>query len=269
MASLQQTVDMSVFSIGGTSYLGTFRNTTFAVTNDTVEASPAVRDGMRAQVAKKGATLSTELMSVVSGSLKVQHTDVTVLTIDGTDYLGSFTGTLSGEITSVEGALAGVLWKSPQNTKKNYRLSGTIVVTTATGGAQGLLTDAFGTVANANMTVSVTINGVAITIPMTLVSCSLAFADGDIQKYAVELQGASPDTGDYPTAPTGSTSLLEKAFNAYKTALAVSLTTHATEGVNLAGNVKFSSFSIGIEDGALTNVQYEFVSDGAITATAN
>lgn len=270
MATRQQAGDVSLYTIDSVDYLGTCRNVTLDFGNDSVEASPMTRDGTRAQIAKKGMTLRTELMSVVSGSLKVQHTDLSAISIDGVSYLQGFTGSFSGSYTSVEGSLAGTIWKDPQNVKKTYRLSGTILVPSATGGAQALLVDAASaTPTDANMTVTFTINGIAITLPMTLVRASLELTDGDVQKIAIELESASPDSGTFPTAPTGTTSLLEKAFNSFKTAIAFAFTSHATEGVAFTGNCKFTSFQIGIEDGALSNVQYEFASSGAVTATAN
>ncbi|MFZ4483740.1 MAG: hypothetical protein ACOYOL_07155 [Chthoniobacterales bacterium] len=270
MATMQQVVDVTALSLDGSSILGAFANATLTMPNDLVNAKPASRNGMRNSVAKKSWSLSTELMSVVSGSRKVQHTDISVFTLDGVDYLGIFNGTLTGTITQVEGSLSGSKWKDPQNTDIDFGFSGKVLVPTATGGAQALLSDAASsTLTDAEMVVSFTLNGIAVTLPMTLASVSLGLQSGGLQEISIELSGNSPDSGAYPTAPTGTSSLLEKAFNSYKTAITFAMTTHATEGGAFSGSAKLKSYSIGMNDGQLVNVQYNYEGSGALTFTPN
>jgi hypothetical protein len=251
--------------------VATFRTATLEVTADTVEASPATRLMSKKQPVKKGATLTCELMSVVASSEKVTHLNLSAITVDSVDYLGSINGTFSGTNTIVEAGAAGDIWKYPQVTKTMLSFTGEILITASTGGAQALLTDAWANnVSGLAMILSFTINGVAVTLPMVLTSCSQPFTDGDVQKANITLEGASPDSGSYPTAPTGTTSLLEKALNVATTAVAITFTTHATEGMALTStNAVFQSFSIPIQDGQLINASYTFAIQGQPTNVAN
>lgn len=271
MAARQLTGDMSLFSLGGSSYLGLFRNVKLAGTFDTVESRPAVNLASRAQVVKKGGVLSTELMSVVSGSAKVSHLDLSVFTLDGSSWLGAISGKFSGSFEHKEADGPGTIWKYPLVVSKDYEFSGTIKVP-ATGGIQAMMVDAWSaTAADNEWVVTFTVNGVAITLPMVLTSAEVVFEEAGIQTVAITMKGQGPDNTAtaYPTAPTGTTSILEKAFNAPKTAIAWALTSHATEGLAYSGNAVIQSFEIGIEDGALINIAYAYATQGAVTATAN
>lgn len=265
------TADVSVFSVGSVDLLALLKNARIVANIDQVDGKPFTRLGKSAHAVKKSLEISYSNFSTVSAPQRVTNINVTAFSYGGTDYIGTLrSGTFSGEFTHVEGSGIGDVFKSPYVTEKDYKLSAELqLVDSATANwwqnnADELLG---GNLTGVNITVSFTINSVAITMPMSISSAELVLDEGGLQTVRIECSGRSPDSGDYPTAPTGTTSLFEKALNAPKTALAYSITNAATSAydVNLAGNCIIKSFSIGFQDGALVMEDYSYASQGTVT----
>jgi hypothetical protein len=272
MANKQITGDMSVFSIGGTSVLAVCRNVTYDLEFDKVDGSPVLVQGRQTQLMKRGGTIDTTLMSTISDGLRVNALDCSVFTIGGTDYLAllkslRFNGALETEDS--EGATGAWKWFQYKG-KKDYTAEADLFLPITAAGALGVLAHGASRTA-LDLAISMTINSIPITVPMTAHKFTHMFDDGQFQMYKVALSGKAPDSlvTAYPTAPTGTTSLLEKAFNAPGTALAFALTSHATEGLVYSGNMVYSKFNFEIADGQLISNTYGFQTQGAITAAQN
>jgi hypothetical protein len=91
---------------------------------------------------------------------------------------------------------------------------------------------------------------------------------GATQRYKITLNSRWATGANNPTAPTGTTSLLEKAFNAPGTALAIVATSRATNGISYSGNFVIESARVAINQADAIMTQYRFRSSGAVTATA-
>lgn len=278
MPAVQISGDLSVFDIDieddGTyaDYLGLIQNVTFRGELDTVEAAPIARPYSRQQPIKKGGVITAPLMSVVSGSAKVSSLDFTALTIFGQDYEPYLQ---NGELTIGWGlsdaTAVGDFWKWPHyNGTKTLSFTGTILVpSTAALGSQFTPTRFFSaTPSDHEGSVSMTLNGVTITAAMTLKSLEHAFNRGDLQAFNVSFEANSPDTGTYPAAPTGTTTILERALNSVNVHR-LRLTTHASEGQQYAGNGILSQARIVIPNADLIKVEYEWQTQGAWTSTPN
>lgn len=275
---LNVTGNMSVFDIDleddGTyvDNLGFIQGVNLVGDLDTVDASPINRAYDRQQAARKGATISADLMSVKSGSVKVSTLDLSAFSFAGIDYLAyaeSFEFGVNWDLK--ESTPAKDFWKWPQASgKKTLSFDGTIFVpTTAALGSQTLGTAFFSaTPTDHDVALSFTINGVATTAAMTLKHYEKIFQMGDLQAMKVRCEANSPDSGTYPAAPTGTTTAFERALNTI-TRHRLKLTDHATEGQLYAGNAILRSAVVKVGNSGLVNIGYEWETQGAWTSTPN
>lgn len=280
MANVQGFGDLSVFSVGGNSLLTVIKGVEYEVSPTNADTSTISRVGTRRQKVKNTAMLRTATMSTLSGDsgMVASNLAISAFTIGGVDFLsylkgGSFSGSFTEEDTSGPADA----WTWAQIFGKDYSAEVTLMIPAAGDSqtpnfARSLMDEIHDADLNDQDTTrvafSITIDGVAITVPMIIANVKHVINEKTHQIITLSLEGNDPGTGDYPTAPTGTTSLLEKAFNAYNTALAVVLTPAAgAAGLTYAGNVIFGPFSFSFNNAEIIQIQYEFHNRGAFTAT--
>lgn len=266
-------VDIAVFDINSGDFLEFMSGVTYATNFDTEDGAPINVLGNSPCPVKQGATLSTPLMSNSSTSCRVSNLDVSAITLDGQSIApfvrgGSFNGTLGHE----EGSGIGDRWKLPIVVSKDFSISLDLVVPTASnpiagvGGFADSVHGNYADIVNTSMVFSITINGIAVTLPTLVSGFEQSSERGAIQRVNMELMGKAPwDTSAYPTAPTGTTSLLEKALNDPKTPLAIELDFGTGNNNNYSGNFVISGFNFGFNDSEIIKTQYDFASSGEIT----
>lgn len=270
--------DLSVFGVdlaGGTSYadyLGFIRNVDAKVDIDTVEADPIIRPFSQAQPVKKMASISAPLMSVKSGSVKVSQLDLSAFSILGQSFDSYFeSGSITVDIDLKDSSARADVWKFHQPTgKKKITFDATIKVpATALLGSQALHTAAFSsTIGDVSGNFTWTINSVAVTFAATLKSLEIPYAGGDFQVLKITGESNAPDSGTFPAAPTGTTTIFEKALNTF-TATGLSLTNHASEGQNVAGTFQMSKATVNVPETGLVMATYEWMNKGAVTSSTN
>jgi hypothetical protein len=167
-------------------------------------------------------------------------------------------------------------FKWPQIFGKDYRLDCTLVIPAAGDSQSPNFARAMG--ANLHdtdlndqdltrVTFTITIDGVTVTIPMQVASMTHTINQNQEQVISLSMNGVDPGTGAYPTAPTGTTSLLEKMFNAYNTVLACVLTTAAAgAGQTYSGNFIFTDFGFSFNDSEIIMIDYTLASRGTIVS---
>lgn len=258
-------VDVSVFSIGGNSLLGYFENAELTINSQDRDGSVVTRRGRSPVPTKRNASLSVPLFSGTAGDF-VSHLDVSAFTLGGvdlSDYLRG--GSLNITNGFAESSAVGDLWQVPQWVSKDITATVEIDLPDAANHAVTALMD--NAVSDLDIALSITINSVMITVPMLISTFTWSTSSTELQRVTLNLKGQDPLTGDYPTAPTGTTSLLEKALNAAGTALAVSVTEKSANGYNYAFNSVIESASFSWNDGELIPINYTLLSTGAVTIT--
>lgn len=256
---------MSVFSLAGGSVLGVFENVSIKSTPTTVETKSVTRIYDRPQVTKKEWSVETSLMQNNCGATKrIDHLSVTVLTVDAADFLATFmSGEISMDANVVEKKEAGVLWKTKQITGKKLTFTGEFAV--ATGAASTLLTYLkSGTVSDHDVTVIMTIDAVPYEFPAVLTDIELKGEREGLYVVSATFEGQSPDSGAFPTTPTGTTSLIEKAFNS-RAQVAVALTTQSSNGNSFSGNALITSFKMRVDDANKIDYQFSLMGTGALS----
>jgi hypothetical protein len=212
-------------------------------------------------VAKSG-TLSFALMTQYSGTTKVNNLDVSVFSVGGIDYIGNLEGgELAIEWAHAEGKAINDKWRYPVRDSKTIEASGQLRIPAAAG---VMLSTRFHDEAYAQLDVnfSVTINGVAYAFPGLLKQLGVAIGETGPQMMPVQITGKGA-----PTAPGGTATLLAHMLNG-SAALPVVLTTKAAGGQTISGNFLPRSARVSFAGESLVMVQYEFASQGVVTAVA-
>lgn len=269
MSARATILDVSVFTLGGTSYLASFKDAEYRVRNTTDDGKPAVRPGASAQNVKREASLRATLLNPISDPAKVTNLHLSEMTVGGAAMLanvrgGSFQGTMQHD----EGAGVADGWKFPNFVGKDYTADLELAVPATFEATLDAAVHGDGT--GLPVTYDMVLNGVNIEVPMMITDYTHLFAERAIQVIRASLTGRSPDSGNYPTAPTSTTSILEKAFNVPQTALAMALTSKAGAGLGRArtGNFLFSGFRFDHNDSQVVKVTYDFVAQGAVASVS-
>ena len=261
------TGDISIFSIGGSSQLAYFDNVTLTTTNTTANTASVGASGQRSSVMKSSATIDVNLRGVsATTSDAATHLDLTSLAIGALTFTCFSSCSLNISYATATVPCVGSRYKMEDNV--NLILAADVKVQAVSGTASTLMIpfNNAAALSASNVTFTLIYNGVTYAIPMMLQEVSLVSERDGIQEISIKLEGRAPDSGAFPTTPTSTTGLLNKALNDYDTALAVSFQSiTSTNGVNVSGNFKFQSASFEIADEQIVPVAYSFRSHGAVT----
>lgn len=263
----QYTGDISIFSIGGSSQLAYFDNVTLTTSNSVANTASVGAKGQRSSIVKTSATIDVNLRGVsATTSDAATHLDTTSLSIGALTFTCFSSCALNISYATAVVPCVGSRYKQEDNTK--LILAADVKVQAVSGTAEALMVpfNNAAALSASNATFTLIFNGVTYAIPMLIQEVSLVAERDGIQEISIKLEGRSPDSGAFPTTPTSTTGLLNKALNDYNTALAVSFQSIAsTVGINVSGNFKFQSASFEIADEQVVPVAYSFRNHGAVT----
>lgn len=263
--------DVAIYTIGGADQLGTVDKIEWTNNVDTQEGGAIPFVGESPQVVKLGAKLNSTHMSNVTGVGRVTNLDVSALSLGGVAYANDLVGgSFDARFThSLDDANKDV-YAAPSVTNKAY--SGTVKLLVPAASAQAIV-GAFHPANLAGLTslkfvFSITVNGVTITLPVLGKSIKLMADYGKNQELEVGWEGQHQQVaGAYPTVPTGTSSLLEKALNDYRTALAYVFKTHGTNGHQLSGNMVWDSYSFSFDNRSVIKSSMAWQTSGTPTYT--
>lgn len=258
-------LDLSTLSIGGSSVLTDLKEASIAFDIGSEESSILTRTYESHSATARSAIIKTKHMSVISAPTKATNLDISAFTLGGTDYLGNCeSGSISVEWMHGEGKGLGDAWLYPVLIKKRISGEATLLVP-ATSGAMLALKAGNSTLADLNIAMSVTINSIAFTFGGLLKSLEHMFSSSEVQKHKITIDGRSTDSGTFPAAPTGTTTLPEIFLNT-TAALTFSGVSKASGGVTYGGNILPKSMQLSWSNSGLVTLDYEFASQGEITA---
>jgi hypothetical protein len=259
--------DISILSIGGADQLAYFDNVTLNLTNTMGNTASVLAGGQRSTILKTEGTIDVNLRGVsTTTSDAATHLDLTSLAFDGYTFTCFSSVALNIAYTSQNLPCVGERYRLFDNT--NLILTATIVAQVVSGMAEAFMvpfSDA-SALADSYGNLGLVYNGVTYTIAMGIQEVSLGAERDGVQEITLKLEGRAPDSGAFPAAPTGTTGLLQKALNAYNTALTVAFQSiTGTNGVNVGGDFKFASASFELADEQIVPVAYQFKSHGPLT----
>ena len=261
-------LDLSTLSIGGSSVLSDLKEATISFDIGEEESSILTRAYESHSATTRSATLRTRHLSAISAPTKATNLDVSAFLVGGTSYLGHLeSGSIDVTWQHGEGKAMSDAWLYPVLVKKSIQGEGNLIVP-ASSGAMLALKAGNSTLSDLALTFSVTItlSGSAVTFTFAglLKSFEHMISDAATQKHRVQLIGRDPDSGTFPAAPTGSSTLSEKVING-SAALTVSAVAKASGGAQYDGNFLPKSMKISFSNAGLVTTEYEFASQGAIT----
>lgn len=264
--------DLSAWTVGGGSQLDFAPDAQIEFNFDVDDGAAMTTTGERIEVAGKRATLSTSLFSTV-GSSRVSNLDLTAFSIDAVDYIAYVqSAQFSFSVPNSQTKGVGSLWHAPQprTNERAVTVNATLQVPAATATANALRL--LGGIAvhadreEASVAFTMTINGIAITLPMTVVRVGVPQKRGEMLEIPIELRGRAPVSGAFITAPAGSSTLIEKAINATATAIAFVFTPHddAGFGKSFNGNMVIESFDFSVEHGKIIATNFQYAATGTV-----
>lgn len=277
----QDSGDLSVFTWGAgpTSLVANISDVSFELPADVVEGRGITYKGENPQAVKQGGIIRTTVMSNVDSCTRVANVDVTAFELDTVNYAAFLRGgSFNISFNHDEGAGVGDYWKHPIVVWP-ISISAEVTLNLPDSGTANALQDTLGdllnatpatAIANRNAIFDIVIGGTNIEVPMLIENARWSGESGKLQTVTFTLKGKNCAAATaHPTVPTGTTSLLEKAFNDPKTALAFALTPKSANSTAIAGNMVFSSYGFDFNDSQIIAERYEFLTHGACTATGN
>lgn len=255
---MQRSTDVGTLTIGGASFLSTFEDVNWSSEGEFDDHAAASKFRAAGQPVKANAKFSVPMRSIKAGQTRVSHLDLTVATLGGLS--------VATEMVSLALKIGNPCNPVPNAGEfmRRYQVDpgGTIgadvsmeVADAASVALQLLALIESGDPDDLAATLSFTLNGAACTIPGFLRSGGHSVQGR--QKVSIGFEGSDP-TGTYPTAPTGTSTLLERAINAPKTPLAFTYVSHATEGLTRTGYALIESAEVTMEDAKIVRESYGF-----------
>lgn len=258
--------NLSVFSVGGNSQLDYLQNANIRFTETQVEGAAASKFGGNSQGVKMQGEITFSVFSDQATDNRVSHLDVSAADLGSVDLLSpNILNDLQFSVDYTHGMnpSIGDLWAFPVIVDRRFAAS--LRCAMMTDDAPDLLVDFMsGTYADKNKTLGFTINSVGVECPMRVTDASMAIAQQQMLEYNLSLADRSGRSG-VTILPSGTTSLLEKALNQSRTALAFSFRPKAHPSMNFSGNMIVRRVSLGISDNVLIPISYTYATQGTVT----
>lgn len=249
MANKKTNLDMSIFTLGGVSFLDKITNVKFD-TEILSELCRSVAERYGAEVGtKKEFRFSCGMIQHVSDVCQSALT-MTVFSYDGTSYIGevdSFDLEVTTETQNGDGV--GDLFRWPQALGTDFTISLNKFITSNADLMEAAIA---GNMTDIEATVIVDFAGIDVTIPVLLSAASHSIQDGQLQMEEVTMK-----KGGTPSVATGDALLVEiLTGDAY-----VAWTADSDAGA-YSGNALMVSSKFTVRNAALVRAEHEFVNQG-------
>lgn len=257
-------VDIAVFSIDGANFLGDLRGARVRTDVEFADATGMTRIGQQRAVAKRSGVVEAVLSSTKTPPNRVTGLDLSALDIGGESHLAIVKRMIFRSQAIIdEGGGVSDQWKYPVVTGKDFRAL--VELNLDSSGPTAAMMAAYGNLSGLQVSLALILNGVNISLPVIIGSAEHRMEPGQIQVWRFELRGNSPDAGAYPASPlTGS--LLAASLQAPGTPLALVAASQAINGVRYSGAFLPSAVRFDVQEGAIVESQYRFISRGPVIA---
>lgn len=250
MANKKTNLDVSLYELGGVSFLEVVENCSFD-TEVMTDLCRAVNERYGAEKAvKKEFKFSADILQHVADECASGLT-LSVFSFDGTSYLGeieSFDLDVSTDTQNGDGPTEVFRW--PQAVGTDYNVSANKFIVSNVDWMQAAIAN---NVTGVEVQIAFTVAGIAISLPMTLSS-----AKHNIQGDSLQMEEVSFKKRGTPDTVTGDSLLIEiLTGDAYLTWAADS------DAGSYGGNALITSAKLSVKNGALVKSSYEFSNQGA------
>lgn len=257
-------VDVSVFELGGGSFLGDLRSAEIRSETELWDGTSIVQGGVRPVAGRRSVEVSAEILNSGGSAGRVTGLDLSSVILDSVESLGNV-GRLrfEGFVRHEEGAGASEFWSHPLAVRKDYRCRVELFADTA--GTFEVLRG-FGSVAGLSVGLSFVLNGVTVALPMVIRRVVHSMTTGEGQRWVLDLTGQAPVGAAYPSSPVGTGSLLVAALNAPGSALTFLASSRSEDGVGYSGSVLVKEFGFEVRGGSVVVSRYVYSSVGVVSA---
>ena len=256
---MQTSNDVGTLTIGGASFLAVFEDATWTCDPEFDDWQNPSRFRKGGQAMKNAAKLAVRSKPIKTGQTRVSHFDLSALTLATQNLLPemenwSFKVQNPINVIPNSGEFMRRYQADPGGTfMADFGLQ--VADTSSVALALAVLLESDDP-ADLAAVLSLTLNSVAITVPGHLRRGSHAVQGR--QKVSIGWE-SSDNGGTMPTAPTGTSTMLERACNAPKTALAFTFVSKAVAGLSRTGYVLIESGEISGEPDKIVKEAWNFV----------
>ena len=260
--------EINVFELAGVDLLSDLQSFTLKVDNTELDTSVLTQYAGRAQAGASQLTLDCTVFSQTSPcSQKVTGLNLTAFSWGGTSYATTFKSlNFTLDATTDDVSAAADVWMSTQTV--GFTLSSDFEIMVPTGTSHALFANLNTSAATKNnIVLTFTISGTTITFPCSIMSVEYGNQGKVVTTIKVSAKGHPACTGDFPTAPTSSSSLLTGFLVDPMTAVNFEFSSNATSGEIVDVNMSLRSLSFSIERNAIVSTSYSLMSVGAPSNT--
>lgn len=203
-----------------------------------------------------------DFIETPSGNVRATLKDVSAFTLGGNSFAGFLKSlTFSRTNQTVETMGDGTEASYPVFVRADTSITVDLMIAAADFPDFIAAMDVDGQAA-AELDVSVTHNTVAYTISALVTGWTLGIENGGMQQVSLTLAGDANFS-----APSGTSTMLEKAINAPASVMALSVATKSSNGLTVAGNFLPTAMTYSIAEGQPTKTSLTWESQGAVTLT--
>lgn len=256
MALRKDALDVSVFTIGGTSFLGDTKTYNFDIETVTDDCRVAEDRYHSAIPVKKRLTFDIERILHVTAVCQ-SNLNVTVYSVGGSSYLGELdSGSVSFTSDVEDGSGVADIWEFPNVLGTDIEIQADHFVTT-----QAALFHLAGAnnVSAIQVAVILTLGGVTVNCPMTMSAASHKIEAGQVQ-----MQGVTFKLRGTPTAVTGDDIIAEIATGDAYVAWAIN-----TAAGQYSGNAIITQTSLDFANSQLITMKHTLANQGAPSVTTS
>lgn len=265
MSARATQLDVSVLTVNSVDYTNLVNTVTLTKNVATAEGQAITRKYNNPQAVKNSWNLSFTARNTKVAPARVTNLDLTAHSIGGTAHVAN-TESLTINVNAVHAMGDACEDGHAFPVYTGSTIDGSAVLKVPTGSVP--LMAALDSPGDADLAFTFTLNGVTVTFPIIVTSVAHNASVGQVQTVNVSFVGQDPLTGDHPSAPTGTTTILEKVLNAPQTALAIAFTSKASGGVAYTGNALIQSYSVNISNSAVVEESMTWAGVGALTDAA-
>jgi hypothetical protein len=267
-----QDVGSLIIQVGG-NLVCALENATWTANKATGDVRGLCRPGALNQRLSRTGTISAKAFGNSTSGFANTDVDLTALSIGGQTVLPqTYSLSISGAFDKAALPSIGTSGTAMGVTGQNYNGSVEMQIDDNDIVQALVIASEVADETQAQVVFTMTLNGTVITFPVMLNGNTHAFTQAQYQRITIPFVSQAPARGTaFPTSPSGnlpgSPGLLDYALLSPRTNLSFDFISKATHGVRRQGFITWTSFTIGVSDGAITDFTYNWDTYGDWTTT--
>lgn len=250
MSLRKSALDVLVFTLGGTDFLGSTKSWNFDIGVIDDDCRVAIERYHSSTPVKKKLEFSIERIPHVVGICQ-SNLNVTVNTVDGASFLGELdSGSITITTDTADGSGVGDLWEYQNALGTDVEIQSSYFVS---DDADLFILAGQNNITSVQVDVVLTLGGTSVTLPMTMTAASLHIEEGQLQMQNVTLKLRGE-----PTAVSGDAMVVEILTGDAYVSWAIE-----TGAGDVSGNALVSGTTINFNNAQLLSMEHTLANQGA------